>query len=181
MSLRIIGGKFKGRTLKTPPSLKTRPTQSMVREALFNICQNEIVGSSFLDCFAGSGAIGLEAISRGAKTATLIESDRQAIGTIKENISLLQVEDLVLLLPLKVEIGLKKLKNPFDIIYLDPPYDLPPAPFVQQIIESNLLKKGGLLFLEERSSSKQKDLTLSPLSLTSSRKFGEALLHLYIL
>lgn len=85
MTLRVIAGKYKGRSLKTPKATSTRPTQGMLREAVFNICQNEIEGAFFLDLFAGSGAMGFEAISRGAMKATLVEQNRQAQLCIKEN------------------------------------------------------------------------------------------------
>ena len=87
--MRITGGEFGGRNLKVPKSDAIRPTQDRVREALFNIIQFEVAGCDFLDLFAGSGAVGLEALSRGAKSATFVERERRHLAVLKENLSLL--------------------------------------------------------------------------------------------
>ena len=84
--MRITGGEFGGRNLKVPKSDAIRPTQDRVREALFNIIQFEVAGSDFLDLFAGSGAVGLEALSRGAKSVTFVERDRRHLAVLKENL-----------------------------------------------------------------------------------------------
>ena len=84
--MRITGGEFGGRNLKVPKSDAIRPTQDRVREALFNIIQCEIGGADFLDLFAGSGAVGIEALSRGAKSATFVEANRRHLATLKENL-----------------------------------------------------------------------------------------------
>ena len=84
--MRITGGEFGGRNLKVPKSDAIRPTQDRVREALFNIIQCEIAGADFLDLFAGSGAVGLEALSRGAKSVTFVETNRRHIAVLKENV-----------------------------------------------------------------------------------------------
>ncbi len=179
MSLRIIAGQFKGRILKTPKGLATRPTQGMLRESVFNICQNEIQGARFLDLFAGSGAMGLEAISRGASHATFMESNRNAIASIRENIAILQVASQTTLIPAKVEQALKRLSSPFDIIYIDPPYDTPLSRHIEELLAKDLMAKNGVLFLEERNSPHPSSLSFRQLSLIGSRRFGEALLHQY--
>ena len=84
--MRITGGEFGGRNLKVPKSDAIRPTQDRVREALFNIIQFEVAGSEFLDLFAGSGAVGLEALSRGAKSVTFVERERRHLAALKENV-----------------------------------------------------------------------------------------------
>ena len=84
--MRITGGEFGGRNLKVPKSDAIRPTQDRVREALFNIIQFEVAGSEFLDLFAGSGAVGLEALSRGAKSVTFVERERRHLAVLKENL-----------------------------------------------------------------------------------------------
>ena len=89
--MRITGGEFCGRILKVPKTDAVRPTQDRVREALFNIIQCEVPGADFLDLFAGSGAVGLEALSRGAKSATFVEQDRRHIAALKENLSTVRV------------------------------------------------------------------------------------------
>ena len=87
--MRITGGEFGGRNLKVPKSDAIRPTQDRVREALFNILQFEVPGADFLDLFAGSGAVGLEALSRGAKTVTFVEQNRQHLKVLNENLAML--------------------------------------------------------------------------------------------
>ncbi len=181
MSLRMIAGKFKGRILKIPKTNSTRPTSSILREALFNICQFEIEGATVLDLYAGSGAIGFEALSRGAAHVTFVEKNRQAIVCIKENISLLKVESQTTLLTMDATSSLKKMKGPFDLIYIDPPYDTPIAPIVEEIIAKNLLKEDSFLFIEERYDPDREENPIIIPSLThvSTRKFGIALLHQY--
>lgn len=178
MTLRIIGGTFKGRLLKTAKSSSTRPTQGMLREAIFNICQNEISGARFLDLFAGSGAMGLEALSRGASHSTFIEQNRQATLCIKENIASLKLEAKTRLIPTEASRALLLLRDQqFDLIYIDPPYDTPfhLAPVVP------LLAQSGLLFLEERHNPKKQHapIELPNLHLKDVRKFGVAILSTY--
>lgn len=178
MSLRIIGGEFKGRILKTRNDPNTRPTQGMLREAVFNICQNEISGARFLDLFAGSGAMGLEALSRGAAHATLVEQNRDAIRCIKENISNLRLEPQTTLIPTDASRALKLLSNQlFDLIYIDPPYDQPFS------LESAapLLAPNGILFFEERHNPKKIHQPPSAPSLRykETRRFGIALLSIF--
>ncbi len=181
MTLRIIAGKFKGRQLKIPKTNTTRPTSSILREALFNICQFEIANAKVLDLYAGSGAIGFEALSRGAAHVTFVEKNKQASECIRENIALLQVASQITLLPLDAISSLKKMKQPFDLIYIDPPYDTPIFPIVKEIILQNLLKPSSFLFIEERYDPDRKEnpTEIPDLKHISSRKFGIALLHQY--
>lgn len=182
MSLRIIGGAFKGRSLKTPKVSTTRPTQGMLREAVFNICQNVIEGARFLDLFAGSGAMGIEAISRGAGQATFVEQNRQAIACIKENIAAFEIEgqtQIIALDAVRALHSLAKQGSKFDLVYVDPPYDIPVTPLIDAIIP--LLAAESLLFVEERHSPKTPIQPYVPpqLILKDSRRFGIALLHQY--
>ena len=179
MSLRIIAGQFKGRSLRAPKGPSTRPTQSMLRESVFNICQHEIQGARFLDLFAGSGAMGLEALSRGALHATFVESDRRAIASIRENIATLQVASETTLITSNAEQALKHLFSPFHIIYVDPPYDKPVVPYIKELLDRNLIAPDGILFIEERNRPNPPSLHFPELILISTRRFGEALLHQY--
>jgi 16S rRNA (guanine966-N2)-methyltransferase len=182
MTLKIIGGKFKGRVLKVPSGPSTRPSQGMLRESLFNIVQGEIEGARFLDLFAGSGAIGLEALSRGAGGATLVEQNPRAIACIKENIDALHLGTQARLIPLnskKALFLLTKEGTQFDLIFIDPPYDLSIEDFSGQLF--SLLSPGGAVFLEQRFSEKTKNHPpeIAGLQLKNSRRFGIALLHQY--
>lgn len=122
MSLKIIGGAFGGRNLVTLPNLDTRPTANRMREALFNILAFDIKGRRALDLFAGSGALGLEALSRGAASVTLVESSRKACEVIAKNIALCNVTTRARLVCGPVE----RFKEPgecYDLVLMDPPYN----------------------------------------------------------
>jgi 16S rRNA (guanine966-N2)-methyltransferase len=177
MSLRIIAGQFKGRLLKAPKGPSTRPTQGMLREAVFNICQNEVEGARFLDLFAGSGAMGLEALSRGATHITLVEQNRQAIACIKENIQFLQVASQTTLIPTEAKRALSLLTKEgalFDIVYIDPPYDISLS--LELLLP--LLAPNALVFLEERYDPKKQASPphIAGLQHQDTRRFGIALL-----
>ena len=125
--MRIIAGTCKGRTLKTPKWDGLRPTSDRLRETLFNILAHRIDDRRVLDVFAGTGAVGLEALSRGAKSAVFVEHDRRAAVLIAENAALCRVQDRCVIIRQAAEIALEGLahQDPFDVIVLDPPYDRP--------------------------------------------------------
>lgn len=182
MSLRIIGGKFKNRLLKTPKSIHTRPTQSLVRKSFFDICMYEITDCRFLDLYAGSGAMGIEALSRGASHATFVDSNKQAVSALKENLELFHLEDSATIMMKEALPALRILKKSellFDLIYIDPPYDQDPFPVIQFLDENPLLAKGGSIFLEERFPSKmaEKKMALRHLGWMQERKFGKTVLN----
>ena len=122
--MRIIAGSNKGRTLKAPKWTGLRPTSDKLRETLFNILQNRIAGARVLDVFSGTGAVALEALSRGAAGATCVESDRRAAGLIAENAALCRDVDRCVIIRDVAERALVRPLpgGPFDIIVLDPPY-----------------------------------------------------------
>jgi len=125
--VRVIAGKLKSRQLKTLPGSATRPTSDRLKETLFNLLQTEIKGRKFLDCYAGSGSIGIEAFSRGAGYVAFVESSARAAKVIRENLGRLGLLTSAhcLLLHERVEAGLKILQKAelkFDIVFLDPPY-----------------------------------------------------------
>ena len=153
--VQVISGSFRNRRLISPKGIATRPTTSQVRQAVFNICQNEVEGSSFLDICAGSGSVGIEAISRGALHATFIENDRFALSAIFENIKALGIEKQVKVYALEAVACLKRLtKKPetYQIAYFDPPYSRQNERnhFVTDVLhlldESTLIAPQGLLF-----------------------------------
>lgn len=118
--LRVVSGKYRGRKLEQPPKEITRATKDMAKEGLFNSLGN-IVNKSFLDCFGGSGAIGIEAYSRGAKDVYIIEQNREALDTIKLNLKAFNIGDIKLITG-DFFSAYKSLNKTFDIIFLDPPY-----------------------------------------------------------
>ena len=121
--MRIISGKARGTKLYTLEGTNTRPTLDRVKESIFNIIQGNIENATVLDLFAGSGAIGLEMLSRGAKKAVLCDNSKEAVGIIKKNIEKTHSQEKAEIYNSDFETCLEKIKNQkFDIIYLDPPY-----------------------------------------------------------
>lgn len=121
--LRIIAGTHRGRPLRAPQGNETRPTSGRVREALFNILGN-VEGLSVLDLYAGSGALGIEALSRGARRAVFVESRRAAIACLRDNLSSFGLEEKALVLPIRVEQARAQLvtQGRFDLVFCDPPW-----------------------------------------------------------
>ncbi len=174
--MNIIGGEFRGRKLHSPKGDKTRPTSAILRKAVFDICRSEIEGALFLDLFAGSGAMGLEALSRGAKLSVFIDKDKNAIQCIKANIAALKLEDQAKVIMGDVLAALRRLNTHFNIIYIDPPYDL--AHLIPKILDLVVIKnKHALVFVEEGEPSSLKIEELTALRHKDSRKFGNSLLH----
>ncbi|MFC1621161.1 16S rRNA (guanine(966)-N(2))-methyltransferase RsmD [Candidatus Omnitrophota bacterium] len=118
--MRIIAGKFKGRLIEMPKGI--RPTSDKVREALFEILKADIGGAAFLDLYCGSGAIGIEALSRGAKSVTFVDNNFKCIRVLKRNLMLAEVSPPPSICLKDVLKGIKEIKGSFDIIFLDPPY-----------------------------------------------------------
>jgi 16S rRNA (guanine(966)-N(2))-methyltransferase RsmD len=184
MSLRVLGGKYRSLHLQSPRGAQTRPTTSMVRKAVFDMIQSTIEGSRFLDLFAGSGAIGIEALSRGAAEATFVESHKEALRCIKANLATLKIEKEAAVYSYDVFDVLKKLEKKgkhFDFIYADPPYHIISIydELLSYLDSSQLLSRGGILFLESPSSLK--DRKTKQLVLIDERRFGTTLLHQYVL
>lgn len=125
MYMRIIGGKDSGRKIQSPKSDRTRPSSDRLKESLFNILRGQIKGASCLDLFAGSGALGLEMISRGAEFVYLCDNSRESQRIIEENIKDLGYEDKTRLLKTDFRKVLKReyLSGHIDLIYIDPPYN----------------------------------------------------------
>jgi len=120
--MRIIAGEFRSRRLKPVPGFDVRPTSDRLRETLFNVLAPRIEGSFFIDAYSGSGAIGLEALSRGAVRVVMIERNKKAIGIIRDNVSELGVARRVDVVQSKAAASIAL--YPADIVFLDPPYDL---------------------------------------------------------
>lgn len=123
--MRVIAGTARRLNLVTPSGKHTRPTSDKIKETLFNILQMDVPDARFLDLFSGSGGIAIEALSRGAKEAVLVDNDREAIRCIKENIKHTHFEDSSRVMAMDVLQALRRLDQlgqPFDIIFMDPPY-----------------------------------------------------------
>ena len=121
--MRVIAGALRGRTLRAPHGNRTRPTADRVRQALFSVLGN-VEGARVLDLYAGSGALGIEALSRGAARAVFVESGRAAVEVIRDNLRSLELAERATVLPLRVERAARQLVDhgPFDLVLCDPPW-----------------------------------------------------------
>lgn len=171
--MRIVGGEARGRRLFAPEGTDTRPTADRVRESLFNILSQRVRGARVLDLFAGSGALSLEAISRGAQGAVLVELDRVAAGVIRRNIELMRAEGVARLLQMDYVRAIGQLSGAFDIVFMDPPYRMLEAygEAARRLRDGGLLSPGAVLLMEHRSKS---DLSLPDgFEIYDERRYGE--------
>ncbi len=180
--MRIIGGRAKGTKLYTLAGESTRPTLDKVRESLFNILQFNIQGSVFLDLFSGSGAWGIEAVSRGAKKAILCDNQRKAIQVIQKNIEKTHTEEQIQLYAMSFEEVLKnKIKETVDIVFMDPPYQSNYAyDAVKLLIENKLINNQSIMIIEtDQAKDIKEQMTKLEVEITEERKYGRA--HLIFL
>jgi len=147
--MRIVAGRLKGRTLKGPKGAGVRPTSDGLRETLFNVLGDQVAGARVLDGFAGTGAVGLEAISRGATRATFVENDRGALAVIRQNIDACGAAAECDVIPADMRtLGRSgPALGPFEFVFLDPPYD---EPTIDAIVTNvaQWVSAGGILVLE---------------------------------
>lgn len=166
--MRIVGGKYKGRTLRPFDGDKIRPTADKVRESLFNILQFKIIGSSFLDLFCGTGAMGIEALSRGASKVVFNDLAKESVRLTKSNLEKIKVEENPKILSCDAVALLSGATEKFDIIFIDPPYksDLGYKCLLQ--VSSALNDDGIVIFEDEKPFNEQID----GLTIYDSRKYG---------
>ncbi len=158
MAQRIIGGRLKGKKLHPIKGLRIRPTGDRQREAIFNILSNHIVGSAVLDLYAGTGALGIEALSRGASKCVFIDGDKSSIQAIEHNIRACRLEGDAIVIRWHVERNLKclQVRNiDFDLVFMDPPYhsDLV-GPTLQNLCDCGCLKTGSIVIVEHASDDR---------------------------
>ncbi|MCL2461657.1 MAG: 16S rRNA (guanine(966)-N(2))-methyltransferase RsmD [Defluviitaleaceae bacterium] len=153
--MRVISGAARGRKLLSPDGLETRPTADRFRETLFDIIGPDIRGGAFLDLFSGSGAIGVEAISRGAESAVFVDNSPAALKIIEKNIGLVKFQAQSLVLAMDCLEALRFLAEKgrmFDYIFMDPPYHRNLCPVCLEAIgKLGLLREGGIVIIERAS------------------------------
>lgn len=178
----IISGKLKGRKICFPQHLQVRPTKSIVRAALFNILGDYVVGSSMIDFFAGTGSVGWEALSRGAKKVAFFEKNYECYQNLQKTMMNFSLEESVTSFCNDTLSALKnniKMEQKYDWAYLDPPYDYAFSKEIAQCcLEKNLLVKGGLIVCE-RPSKEESWQSVGNFSLWKSRAYGRAKLDFY--
>ena len=149
--MRVIAGSAKRIQLKTIEGLDTRPTTDRIKETLFNMISEYLADSSFLDLFSGSGAIGIEALSRGASSAVFVEQNKKAMNCIKENLKVTRLADRAETLEMDVISALHRMEHhkKFDYIFMDPPYNqLLEKKVLEYLSDSNLLSNDALVIIE---------------------------------
>jgi 16S rRNA (guanine(966)-N(2))-methyltransferase RsmD len=183
--MRVIAGKAKGRNLKYPKGVPTRhlrPLTGQVKEALFNILGVRAAGASFLDLFAGTGSVGIEALSRGAKLVIFVERDRRTVNVIRENLRLTELHDQAEVYSIgvlkAVEI-LNSKKAKFDIIFIGAPYDDPALEkTLKKLGELNLLREEGTVIAEHRKKH-ELECEYGVLSKFREARYGDTVLSFY--
>ena len=180
--MRVIGGKAKGRRLKVPKGRALRPTAARVKEALFNILPHDLSGLKVLDLFAGTGNLSVEALSRGATEAVLVDASRKSGKTIRENIHALGLshKSKVWVAPVPRSIRLLSRKGEtFDLIFLDPPYEKDwVGKILRAISQEGLLSKAGILVAEHSVREEVKE-SYGPLGLQDQRRYGSTVLSFF--
>lgn len=155
--VRVIGGVYRGRRLRATEGMKVRPTSDRLRETLFNIIAPLLPYSRFLDLCAGSGAVGIEALSRGARHTTMVEISRRACAVIEDNLRSLGITDGATIINRDAVSALRRLDGEgqqFDVIFFDPPYASDLYEKVMNMVgSSDLLSEGGILIVEHRAKT----------------------------
>lgn len=174
--MRVISGTAKGTILYSLEGNDTRPTLDRVKEALFNMIQMNLPQSYVLDLFSGSGALGIEAISRGAKKAILCDKSKQAVGIIKKNLEKTHLAEKAIVIQEDYKKALHFLKNKFqfDFIFLDPPYARDYAKdAVEEILQLDLLEKDGIIIIETDEEERiLKEIENTNVNVYDLRKYG---------
>ena len=181
-SMRVIGGIYRGRSLRTIGGLDVRPTSDRLRETLFNILATKISGSRFLDICAGSGAVGIEALSRGAIAVTFIERSRHACAAIEANLNALAIKSKATSINRDAASALKRLEQesePFDIVFFDPPYASEVYGHVMKQLGSGVLLAAGAVVIVEHRVKAPPESEYGRLRIFREVKQGESALAFY--
>ena len=177
--MRVITGKARGVQLKTPDGMATRPTADRVKEALFSIIQFDVPTAKVLDLFGGTGQLGIEALSRGAKSAVFVDAGEPACKLIRENLRRTKLEADATVIRSDYLAYLKRCREKFDIIFLDPPYA---EVFLENalncITEIDILESGGII-IAERPVGKELPWDFEGFTRSKDYKYGTVLLTIY--
>ena len=177
--MRVITGKAKGISLKTPQGMRTRPTADRVKEALFSIIRFHVPGARVLDLFGGTGQLGIEALSQGAEYAVFVDAREDACGLIRENLKRTHLEKQASVLRCDYMEYLRRCRECFDVSFLDPPYA---EDFLEnalnRITEIDILRSGGII-VTERPLGKELHQVFPGYSRSKDYKYGKTLLSIY--
>lgn len=172
--MRVISGTAKGTKLSSIESLSTRPTLDRVKEPLFSIIQIYIEDANVLDLFAGSGALGIETLSRGAKHCSFCDKSYESVKMLKQNLNKTRLEEKSTIYIEDFKKCIKKLNEQFDIIFIDPPYKMDiGVESIKMILEYKLLTKDGIIILETDEKERElKELENTNIEVLDVRKYG---------
>ena len=163
--MRIVAGKYGSRSLKSPKNDATRPTQDKIKGAIFSSLGNMFDGGNFLDCYSGTGNMGLEAVSRGMDHATLVDNNKGAISVIKENVKSLKAEKETKIICGNIFSVLERLTLKYDVVYIDPPYAKQEnEKLIQKLEDLDIVKSDGVIVVE----SLQEEVSIEVKSLATS-------------
>lgn len=177
--MRIIAGEYKGRRITAPENDRVRPTTGKVKEAVFSMLMNDIYDAVVVDLFAGTGNLGLEALSRGARKCYFGDNSRESLKLINENISHCGAEERSVVIPGTYERVLDRIREKADIFLLDPPYrDGLLTDAIERIAELDLLADDGVIVAEHHSDEKLPD-TLSGFTKLKEKRYGTILVNIY--
>ncbi len=177
--MRIIAGSERGRRLESPEGRTARPTLDRVRENLFNILMPRLENALFLDLFAGTGAIGLEALSRGAARAVFVESDDQMLAVLRRNMALCKFEDRAAVYRLRLPMGMSVLGGPYDLVFADPPWNHTGyGELLETLSREGLVREGGWIVLESAAKTPPPE-TGGPWTAFRRKQYGETMLTFY--
>lgn len=173
--MRVISGEARGIKLETIEGLETRPTTDRVKEAVFSMIQNQIYDARCLDLFSGSGALGIELLSRGARKTIFVESNPRALSAIESNLAKTRLKDRAEILRMDVYEGLKKLTGEtFDIIMCDPPYlKGHVTKTLEAVLQNQLLRPGGILIVEHDAYDDEINHPPNEFQSLKSKKYGK--------
>ena len=177
--MRVITGTARGKRLRELPGLATRPTTDRVKEALFSIIQFEIPGAAVLDLFSGTGQLGIEALSRGAKSAVFVDAGEPACRLIRENLKRTKLEADAKVVRSDYMAYLKRCREKYQIIFLDPPYaEVFLENALKCITEIDILQSGGII-VAERPAGKELPWEFEGFTRSRDYKYGSTLLTVY--
>ena len=177
--MRVISGKARGVNLKTPAGTATRPTADRVKEAVFSIIQFDLQGATVLDLFGGTGQLGIEALSRGAKNAVFVDERDDACKLIRENLKRTKLEGEGRIIRSDYSAFLKSTSQKFDIIFLDPPYaEVFLENSLNLITQIDILQSGGII-VTERPVEKELLLNFTGYNRSKDYKYGNTLITLF--
>lgn len=177
--MRIISGEFRGFKLESPKDNAIRPTTDRIKEDLFNIINPFISDSVFLDLFSGTGAIGIEAVSRGCKKAVMVDNDKTSIGLIKKNSSKIKSPEKIEIICSNAEKFLLSTRDKYDIIFMDPPYKYENIGKIIDIIEKrDIINNNGIMIVEQGIDSVMEE-KIGFFTLYKTKKYASTKMYYY--